>query len=341
MSDRDRMVTEPEAPKVARLIARERLLDTLRIHLGRIVGDMLDDDSITDIVANPDGRVWTDVRGRGWTPSDITLSADQIEGLIRVVASIDGTVCNSDSPSLETNLPLDGSRFTGTLPPASPRGPAFSIRKLSKVVIPLDDYVEKGILSQAGADALRAAVRAKLNILVSGGMGSGKTTFLNALFKEIADSPDAADQRVLIVEDTPELLCEVPNSFPLRTCASRTLRDCLRMALRHAGNRIIVGECRGAEAHEMLKSWNTGHPGGLCTLHANSAREALDRLADLVAESPDAPKDGARIARLISRAVQLVVHMTRTAGGRKVSEIARVMGFAQGAFALEPLIAEA
>ena len=199
--------------------------------------------------------------------------------------------------------------------------PVFAIRRLCERVFPLESYVQAGRLRQSQAEFLRDAVRAKANILIVGAMGSGKTTFGNALLHELELAPDANRERVIIIEDTVELRCEVPNRVAFRTSARFSLHDALRMALRYAGTRIIVGECRGAEAHDLLKAMNTGHPGAITTLHANSAPEALDRLGDLIAEA-NVPIN----RHLIARAINVIVYMTRTPNGPAVGEIVRVTG---------------
>ena len=225
-------------------------------------------------------------------------------------------------------LPGTGERFQGLLPPVA-SAPAFSIRKRPAVIWTLDDYVRDEVMSQAQADVLKAAARDRLNILISGGTGSGKTTLANAV---LAD-PAFANDRVFLVEDTPELQCSawdlvavLTRRRPVVIGVAELVRDALRMR----PDRIVVGEMRdGAAALETLKSWNTGHPGGLSTLHANSADDVLRRVEDLVAEvSARTPR------RAIAQAVDRIVHIRRTAAGRRVDAILEVAPGPDGQYAV-------
>jgi len=314
-------VKHPQSSLTPRQLYRARLLDTLRVHLGPRLCDALEQPDLTDLVVNADGQVWVHEHSTAWSPLRARLPADTVESIISTVASIAGAVVNAEQPELEAEFPLDGSRFTATLAPVSHAAPVLAIRRLCERVFTLDEYVAAGRLTNEAAQYLREVVRAKQNILIAGAMGSGKTTLGNALLHELEVAPDAARERVIIIEDTVELRCEVPNRVAFRTSARFSLHDALRMALRYAGTRIIVGEVRGAEAHDLLKAMNTGHPGAITTLHANSAEEALDRLGDLVAEA-NVPIN----RRLIARAINVIVYMTRTPSGPSVGEVVRVTG---------------
>ena len=221
----------------------------------------------------------------------------------------------------DARKPRSGERFQGVLPPLAER-PVFAIRKRATVVFTLDDYVSRGILSAEGAATLRAAVVDRKNILVAGGTGSGKTTLVNAILAEPAFTHD----RVVIIEDTKELQCSAEDKVELLTKNSEprvTMTDLLRMTLRLRPDRIIIGEVRGGEALAMLKAWNTGHPGGVATVHANSAADALQRIEDLVGEaSAVIPR------RSIASAINLVAFIERVgeAPGRRVSSILAVNG---------------
>jgi type IV secretion system protein VirB11 len=210
------------------------------------------------------------------------------------IAAIRDTVINHDNPILKTELPTDGSRFEGLIPPVV-RQPVFAIRQRPHRVFTLNDYESAGILTDKSdelnrqrnrdyfveivrgkrhAEIIRAAIRQRKNILVAGSTGSGKTTFINAVLDELAGiSPD---DRVLIIEDTPELQCNVKNSVALLAVRRVSMLDCLRASMRLKPTRIVVGEVRGAEALSMLKAWNTGHPGGSATLTAEQEQRALE-----------------------------------------------------------------
>jgi type IV secretion system protein VirB11 len=212
-----------------------------------------------------------------------------------------------------------GERFEGLLPPVSV-APCFSIRKPAKRVYTLDDYVNDRIMLPAQADALRQAVSDRKNVLVAGGTSSGKTTLANALLAEVA----TLNERVIIIEDTRELQCAAPDCVALRTKTGVvTMSDLVRSTLRLRPDRIIVGEVRGAEALDMLKAWNTGHPGGIATVHANSAVSALYRLEQLVQEVVvTVPR------RLIAEAIDLVVFIGGRGVSRRIESIADVRGLA-------------
>jgi type IV secretion system protein VirB11 len=191
----------------------------------------------------------------------------------------------------------------------------LAIRQRPARIHTLDDYVEAGIAAPGQAAALRSALAARRNIIVAGGAGSGKTTLLNALLAE----PCMASGRLIVLEDTPELQVSGANNVQLLTRRADphvTLRDLVQVALRLRPDRIIVGEVRDGAALDVLKAWNTGHPGGLLTLHANSAQDACHRLEDLCLEA-----QAASPRRLIASAVDLIVFIARTASGRRITEL--------------------
>jgi len=258
---------------------------------------------------------------------------------------------NHERPILETELPLDGSRFEGIVSPVV-RRPVFAIRLRPKRIFSLAEYEQAGILSckndplnrlrkrdsfiedirgLSHAEIIRAAVAAKKNILTVGATGSGKTTFVNAVLDVMAQV--APHDRVVSIEDTTELQCSVQNHVDLLAVGSVSMLDCLRACMRLKPTRIVVGEVRGAEAHTMLKAWNTGHPGGAATVHANDALSGLIRLESLVAEATSAPQH-----TLIAEAVDLVVFVDQEPeliAGRKVREVALVTGYQEGRYQVE------
>jgi type IV secretion system protein VirB11 len=300
-------------------IAAGRKLEALHHALGDAVLAALAEPRIVEVLANPDGRLVVDVLGEGRRDTGARLSAEARERVIRLVAEHVGEPVTRDDPRLAGVLP-SGERFQGFLPPVSAQ-PAFAIRKRPAVIWTLDDYVSQEVMSADQAAALREAVAARRNILISGGAGSGKTTLANALLAE----PAFADDRVFLLEDTPELQCSAWDLVSVLT--RRHPRpigavDLVRDALRMRPDRIVVGEMRdGAAALETLKAWNTGHPGGLSTLHANSAADALSRLEDLLQEVvPQPPR------RAIGQAIDLIVHIRRTRDGRRVDDLIRVEG---------------
>ena len=321
----------------------------LRRELGDSILILLNDDAVEDIVLNPDGALWAKQMGSGFRRVG-QMSGSQAVCAMNTIASMRSMVLNYERPVLETELPIDGSRFEGLIPPVV-RHPVFAIRRRPRKIFTLAQYCDAGILTNradplnrlrrrenfadqlAGshADVIRAAIAARKNILTAGSTGSGKTTFTNAILDGIAEiSPH---DRVISIEDTTELQCSVANYVDLRAVGTVTMLDCLRACMRLKPSRIVVGEVRGAEAHTMLKAWNTGHPGGAATVHANDALSGLIRLESLVAEATSAPQQ-----QLIAEAVDLVVFIDEEASlsaGRKVREVALVNGYRDGRYQLE------
>lgn len=288
--------------------------------------------------------------GEGFAPVGQIPPAQAVSAM-NTIAAWKGTVMNHDRPILETELPLDGSRFEGIISPVV-RQPIFAIRLRPRRIFTLDEYEQSGILTHKAdplnrlrgkdsfresieglphAEIIRAAVRAKKNILVVGSTGSGKTTLVNAILD--AQAQIAPNDRVISIEDTTELQCAVKNCVDLRAVGAVTMMDCLRACMRLKPTRIVVGEARGAEAHTMLKAWNTGHPGGAATVHANDALSGLIRLESLVAEATAAPQQS-----LIAEAIDLVIFVDEEpdlAAGRKVRELALVTGYRDGRYEVE------
>lgn len=301
-------------------IASERKLEALRHALGDTVLAALLEPAVVEIMANPDGRLVLDRSGSGRSDTGMRLSSEARERAVRLIADYVGETVTREDPRLSGVLPGTGERFQGFLPPVT-AGPAFSIRKRPGVIYTLDDYVRDGIMTAPQAAVLRRAAVERRNLLISGGTGSGKTTLANAVLAE----PAFADDRVFLIEDTPELQCsawDVVAALTRRFPKSIGVIDLVRDALRMRPDRIVIGEMReGSAALETLKAWNTGHPGGLSTLHANSAEEALHRLEDLISEVvAQVPRRG------IAQAVDLIVHVRRTPAGRRVDEIREIVG---------------
>lgn len=282
--------------------------------LGRGVAAALDADDVVEALVNEDGVVWIDRVGRGLERTDHILSAHDREAAIRLIAHEAGLSIGEDRPQLAAILPESAARVQALLPPLT-RAPVLAIRKRPRFIYRLEDYVRDEIATRASADRLAKAVADRQNIVVAGGTGSGKTTLLNALLAE----PAFAQARVVILEDTAELQCASANVVQLLTKASAPtigMRELVQMTLRLRPDRIVVGEVRDGAALEVLKAWNTGHPGGLLTLHANSAADALARLEDLCMEARAYPAK-----RLIEAAIDMVAFIARTERGRAITDI--------------------
>ena len=302
----------------------------LRTALGGAIAEWLADPAVSEVMLNPDGRLWIDRLGAGLADSGLLLSAADGERIIRLVAHHVGAEVHAGAPRVSAELPESGERFEGLLPPVV-AAPAFAIRKPAVAVFTLGDYVADGIMLAGEAEALRAAVAGRQNILVAGGTGTGKTTLTNALLAEIATS----DDRIVLIEDTRELQCAAPNLVALRTKDGvASLSDLVRSSLRLRPDRIPIGEVRGAEALDLLKAWGTGHPGGVGTIHAGSAIGALRRMEQLIQEAVvTVPR------ALLADTIDLVAVLVRDGAGRRLSELARVDGLdpATGDYRIVPI----
>ncbi|WOF44556.1 P-type conjugative transfer ATPase TrbB [Sphingopyxis indica] len=309
----------------------------LQSAFGPDISASLADERVVEVMVNPDGALRLDVLGEGCIDTGVRFEAEQVERIIRLVATQARGEIRIDIPIVSAELPPheagSGERFEGVMPPVS-KAPCFSIRKAAARIFTLCDYVRTGICSADCARILSQAVAEKQNIVVAGGTSSGKTTLANALLDEMA----GRDERIIVIEDTRELQCPAPNRVELRTCAgSVSIADLVRSTLRLRPDRIIVGEVRGGEALDMLKAWNTGHPGGIATLHANSALSALVRLEQLVQERVTVvPR------HLIADAIDIVVFISGRGLARRISSVAKVEGLtADGRYRLDELALEA
>ncbi|TWB77202.1 type IV secretion system protein VirB11 [Nitrospirillum amazonense] len=308
--------------------AADRRRAMLRTAMGPLIAEALADSRVIEVMVNPDGVLRLDRLGTGIVTTNGVIHPAEAERIIRLVAAHVGAEAHAERPIVSAELPA-GERFEGVLPPVA-TAPCFAIRKPAARIHTLADYAADGILTATEAEALRRVVRRRRNILISGGTSSGKTTLANALLAELVDSKE----RVILIEDTRELQCAAPDCIALRTKPGVvSLADLVRSTLRLRPDRIIVGEVRGGEALDLLKAWNTGHPGGIATVHANSAAAALYRLEQLAQEAVTTVS-----RRLIAEAVDLVIFIQGRDGPRRVETIARVAGLdARGDYEVTPL----
>ena len=300
-----------------------RLVRKLHEALGEAISAALDDDHVVEVMLNPDGRLFVERLGEGIAPIG-ALKPGAAEIIIGSVAHALQTEADETRPIISGELPIGGHRFEGLLPPVV-SAPSFTIRRRASRLIPLDDYVASDVMNRLQASQIRSAIRDRLNIVVSGGTGSGKTTLANAVLAEIVRT--APDHRLLILEDTAEIQCAAENAVALHTTDSIDMARLLKSTMRLRPDRIIVGEVRDGAALTLLKAWNTGHPGGITTIHANTAHSALRRLEQLTAEASQQP-----MREVIGEAVDLVVSIERTATGRRVRDVMRVSGFEHGRY---------
>lgn len=299
-----------------------RLLEGLRHACGPLIMGALEDPEVIEIMLNPDGSLWIERYGQDHDRiGEIPVAQGRL--ILSQVASGLNLTVNEKSPIVEGEFPLDGSRFEGTFPPIVGPGPSFSLRKKASRVFTLEEYMLSGSITPEAVAIIEDAVCRRLNIVVVGGTSSGKTTFVNAVIDAIYRLTPS--HRLIILEDTAELQSQSPNTVFMRTSvlAEVDMRKLAKVSMRYAPKRILVGEVRDAAALEMLKLWNTGHPGGVSTFHADSAEEALPRLEELVEEAGLGPKQ-----KLIGRAVDLAVYMEKTPDNqRRISSIVRVNKF--------------
>jgi P-type conjugative transfer ATPase TrbB len=299
----------------------ERQLNKLRKDLGEDFLAALADPETVEILLNADGTLWQERLGEPLQPIG-TMSASCADAAMRTIAAYHHATLTRDDPSIECELPLDGSRFAGQIPPIV-TAPVFAVRKRASRVFTLQQYVDAGIMTPEHKKFLCQAVRDHRNILAIGGTGGGKTTLLNALIRQLTDQYPT--ERLVIIEDTAEIQCAAKDYVQYHTSPDRPMTQLVRMALRMRPDRILVGEVRGPEALDLLMAWNTGHEGGIASLHANNAAAGLNRLSTLVAMHPNAPRG--MIESLIGEAVDVIVHIARTDKGRVVREILEVIDF--------------
>lgn len=309
----------------------DRSTQMLRTAMGPSIAQALADPEVVEILLNPDGSLWVDRLQHGLEPTGTRLAPEDAERIIRLVAAHVRAEIHSGAPILSAELPEGGERFEGILPPVV-RAPAFSIRKRAVGVIPLEHYVTTGSMNRRQAEFLDRAVRERRNILIAGGTSTGKTTLANALLAVMADTGD----RVILLEDTVELQCSAADHVPLRTRPGVvSMTELVRSTLRLRPDRIVIGEVRGPEALDLLKAWGTGHPGGIATLHANSAAGALSRLEQLIQEiATHAPR------ALIAETIDVIVFIAGRGRSRRVQDIVGVQGFDTQGYQLQSLIEE-
>ena len=311
---------------IQRALVEERQLNMLKTAFGLEIMSLLHDDKVVEIMLNPDGRVHCERIGEGKVITDIVIAPEQSENILKLVASFKNQVANEENPEIAAELPFEGARFQGWLPPVVAQA-CFSIRRRAVAVFTLGQYVEQGALTHTQAQLLKSAMLERKNIVIVGGTGSGKTTFANALLAHLS----GADDRVLVIEDLPELQVKVQDLVTMTTTSSVSMKDLVKGSLRMRPDRIIIGEARDGSALDLLKAWNTGHPGGVCTIHANSVESTPYRFEDLIQEAVvTVPRT------LILQAIDLIVFISRDkAGKRKIRDLVELTGYENGQYMLK------
>lgn len=309
---------------------KERAKIKLTRDLGPLIIDALHDPKTVEIMLNADGALWQERLGEKMCKIG-TLSAHQSESIIKTIAGYHGKEVTRTQPILEGELPIDGSRFAGQLPPIV-SAPTFAIRKKAIAIFTLEEYVKSGIMTESQYESITSAIRTHKNILVIGGTGSGKTTLVNAVINEMVITDHS--ERIFIIEDTGEIQCAAKNCVQYHTTIDVSMTALLKTTLRMRPDRILVGEVRGPEALDLLMCWNTGHPGGAATLHANNAKAGLDRLEMLISMHKDSPNP---IQPLIGEAVDVVVHIARAPDGRRIESIIEVTGYQEGQYIINQI----
>lgn len=296
---------------------KDRAISKLERDMGDVLRAALNDPKTVEVMLNPDGILWQERLGEPVKQIG-TMTPAQAVSMLNTIAGFHKMEVSRSNPILECELPTDGSRFAGQIPPVVPN-PSFAIRKKAISVFTLEQYLEAGTMTEEQFAAIKAAVKAHRNILVVGGTGSGKTTLVNAIIQEMTQV--CPGERLVIIEDTGEIQCSAPNFVQFHTSGEVSMTDLLKTTLRMRPDRILVGEVRGAEALDLLMAWNSGHEGGAATLHANGAEEGLSKLEMLVSMNPNAPRD---IPALVGQVADVVVHIARDSLGRKVRSVIAV-----------------
>lgn len=304
-----------------------------------LLDSIISDDTITEVMINGPENIFIEKSGKLTKLNSAFESQRKLEDIIQRIVGLAGREVNQANPICDTRLP-DGSRVNVVLPPIALCGPTLTIRKFSKTPMTIEKLIQYGSITEEIAQKLEMLVRAKYNIFISGGTGSGKTTFLNALSNYIPK-----DERVITIEDSAELqITGVENLVSLETrnanasgAGQITIRDLIKSSLRMRPERIVVGEVRGGEALDMLQAMNTGHDGSLSTGHANSTEDMLSRLETMVLQgSAGLPLEAIR--QQIGSAIDIIIHLSRLRDkSRKTMEITEVVEYKDGQIVLNPL----
>lgn len=303
------------------------LIQLLNYSLGEEVVKYFSDDNVIEIMLNDDGKLWIDTFN-GTKDTGVIIDNEKALSVAYLLASHIGAEINQDCPHLGGELPGTGFRFQIEIPPIV-SNVSFNIRKKAIRVFSLNDYLKNEVMTIRQKNIIEEAVKDRKNILVVGGTSSGKTTLCNAILKEIAKYKN----RVVLIEDVQELQCETENKVRMKTCKNTSIRDLIKITMRKTPERIIVGEIRDGAALDLLKAWNSGHPGGISTIHADDCLGGLEKLEQYIQEVSANPQ-----SKLIARAVDLVVVIAKVEGQRKITQIVTVDGYKNGEYILNEVV---
>ena len=298
-------------------LTKQRQLELINTALGYELLEILKDDDVIEVMLNPDKKLWIDTLSQGRKDTGLTIEPTSSLRIINLVANAVETVVNKEDPILSAELPETGSRFQGMLPPTV-TNPSFTIRKKAISIFTLEEYMEKETITPKQYTTICSAVKERKNILVVGGTSTGKTTLCNAIINEMSKY----DNRIIILEDTQELQCSAQDVVFMRKTKNTTMRDLLKSTMRFRPDRIMVGEIRGGEALDLLKAWNSGHPGGICTIHANDCKAGLEKLEQYIEEVAASSQQ-----RLIASAVDVVITIKKDGTRRYVDSIMELRGY--------------
>lgn len=305
-------------------IKKDRLIELLRYCFAEI-NQYLDDDDVIEIMLNPDKKIWIDTLTEGRKFTGLLLDPVRALSIINTIASHMKTTIDRENPTLSAELPQSGSRFEAVLTGANP---VFTIRKKAILVFTLDDYVKNKNLTEIQKTTIINSIKEKQNILIVGGTSTGKTTFANACIDEMSE----LNERLVILEDTEELQCTADDYVPLKTNDNADLRRLLKSTMRLRPDRIIVGEIRDGVALDLLTAWNSGHSGGLTTIHSDSAIGGLKQLEQYVQRVSISKQE-----ELIAKVVNVIIVLERIGVQRKITSITKVKGFENGKYVLEEI----
>ena len=297
-------------------------MESLEYSLGKEMMDYMHDDDVTELMVNPDGSLWIDTFSKGVIDTGIRIKPSDTRQIIYSVASLSNQIINeAEAPFLQAEIPdsylFDSCRFQGELPRIV-TAPSFNIRKHPNRILTFDDLIKSETVTEAQVKIILDAIHSHKNIVIAGGTNSGKTTFTNSCLLPVSEM----DDRVVMLEDTPELRCSAKNCVSLRVTDNMSMNQLLRITLRLSPNRIVVGEVRGEETFTLLTAWSTGHRGGITTVHSDSALDTLYRLQEAIELVSLSPQQ-----RKIGRAIDIVVYLRKVDRRRFVEEIIAVEGY--------------